>query len=160
MRTARGRPCSSRAASASRPFAQSSWTWRLGRYDADITLLYANSTPEIPFQRLFDDLAGRQPRLKVVYAVSRPDPRLARSGRADRRGVHPGARAARVHAAFYVSGPKAMVEATAETLRAVGVADEQIKQDFFRATSREPGSVGASGALSHGAERRSCNAST
>src|SRR4051794_32393496 len=29
--------------------------------DADITLLYANRTPEIPFRRLFDDLASKQP---------------------------------------------------------------------------------------------------
>ena len=41
--------------------------------DPDITLLYANSTPAIPFQRLFDDLAAKRSRLKVIYSVGQPN---------------------------------------------------------------------------------------
>jgi ferredoxin-NADP reductase len=33
--------------------------------------------------------------------------------------------------AFYVSGPKAMVEAMEGALHTIGIADEKIKQDYF-----------------------------
>jgi ferredoxin-NADP reductase len=32
---------------------------------------------------------------------------------------------------FYVSGPKAMVEAMEGALHTIGIADEKIKQDYF-----------------------------
>jgi ferredoxin-NADP reductase len=101
------------------------------RYDADITLLYANSTPEIPFRRLFHDLAAKQPRLSIVYTLSRPDPDWRGPvGRIDEAFIREHAPLASVPA-FYVSGPKSMVGATSATLRAIGVADERIKEDYF-----------------------------
>lgn len=101
------------------------------RLDPDITLLYANSTPEIPFRQLFDDLSARQSRLKVIHTVSQPNHEWKGPvGRVDERFI-------REHvpdsddALFYVSGPKPMVEAAAKTLTAMGVGAEKIKQDFF-----------------------------
>jgi ferredoxin-NADP reductase len=99
--------------------------------DPDITLLYANSTPAIPFQRLFDDLAAQQSRLKVIYSVSQPNVNWqGRVGRVDEKLI-------REYVPdpdkplFYVSGPKPMVEAMAKTLIDIGSRPERIKQDFF-----------------------------
>jgi ferredoxin-NADP reductase len=99
--------------------------------DPDITLLYANSTPAIPFQRLFDDLAAKQPRLKVIYSVGQPNADWkGRVGRIDEELVQE-------HVPdpdkplYYVSGPKPMVEATAKTLIDIGGRPDRIKQDFF-----------------------------
>jgi ferredoxin-NADP reductase len=98
---------------------------------SDVTLLYANSTPDIPFRRLFDDLARRQPGLEIAYTVSRPAPGWRGPvGRIDERFIREHAPLAR-EPLFYVAGPKAMVEATAETLRTIGVAAGRIKRDFF-----------------------------
>jgi ferredoxin-NADP reductase len=97
----------------------------------NITLLYANSTPDIPFRRLFDDLASKQPALKIVYTVSQPDPDWRGPvGRIDERFITEHAPLGR-RPCFYVSGPKAMVEATVETLRTIGVTADRVKQDFF-----------------------------
>jgi ferredoxin-NADP reductase len=99
--------------------------------EADITLLYANSTPDIPFRQLFDDLATKLPRLKIAYTISQPDPAWRGSvGRIDERFIREHAPLAR-EPLFYVAGPKGMVEATAETLGTIGVAADRIKRDFF-----------------------------
>jgi ferredoxin-NADP reductase len=98
---------------------------------ADITVLYGNRTPDIPFRRLLDDLASRQPRLRIVYTISQPDPEWhGPVGRIDEALL-------REHVSLvsmptvYVSGPKAMVEAIEGALHTVGVADEKIKKDYF-----------------------------
>jgi glycine betaine catabolism B len=99
--------------------------------DADMTLLYANSTPEIPFRHLFDDLASKQPRLTIVYTVSQPDSEWhGPVGRIDEAFIREHVPLASMPA-FYVSGPKAMVESIEGALHTVGVADEKIKQDYF-----------------------------
>ena len=99
--------------------------------DPDITLLYANSTPDIAFQPLFDDLAAKQARLTVVDTVSQPTPDWKGPvGRIDEGFI-------RQHVAvqdgtlFYISGPKPMVEATATTLGSIGIKPECIKQELF-----------------------------
>lgn len=100
------------------------------RLDLDITLLYANSTPDIAFRRLFDDLSARQCHLKVVYTVSQPDPGWAGPvGRIDEPFIEEHTCVA--EAFFYVSGPKPMVDGMAKTLAAMGVAAGRLKQDFF-----------------------------
>jgi glycine betaine catabolism B len=97
----------------------------------DITLLYANSTPDIPFRGLLDDLATKQPRLRIAYTVSQPDPDWRGSvGRIDEQLIREHAPLGR-EPLFYVAGPKAMVEATAETLRTIGAAADSIKRDYF-----------------------------
>jgi ferredoxin-NADP reductase len=101
------------------------------RLEPDITLLYANSTPDIAFQQLLDDLSAKQAHLKVIYTVSEPNPEWrGLVGRIDERFI-------RQHAplsggpVFYVSGPKGMVEATTNALEAIGVGADRTKQDFF-----------------------------
>ena len=99
--------------------------------DPDITLLYANSTSAIPFRRLFNDLAAKQPRLTVAYTISQPDPDWRGPvGRIDEGFIGEHAPLAR-DPVFYVAGPEAMVESTTEALRTIGVADDRIKRDFF-----------------------------
>jgi ferredoxin-NADP reductase len=96
-----------------------------------VTLLYANTTSDIPFRHLLDELVTGHTKLKVIYTVSHPE--------ADWRGL-----VGRVDEPFlreyvplerepniYIAGPKAMVAATAEALRTIGVAASRIKQDFF-----------------------------
>jgi ferredoxin-NADP reductase len=99
--------------------------------DADITLLYANTTPEIPFRHLLDDLASKQPRLTIVYTVSQPDSEWRGPvGRIDEAFIREHVPLASMPA-FYVSGPKAMVQAIEGALHTVGVADDKITQDYF-----------------------------
>jgi glycine betaine catabolism B len=98
---------------------------------ADFTLLYANRTSDIPFRRLFDDLAARRPDLKIVYAVSKPDPTWRGPvGRIDEQFIREHAPLTR-DPLFFVAGPNTMVEATEQALRAIGVADGRITRDFF-----------------------------
>jgi ferredoxin-NADP reductase len=98
---------------------------------ADVTLLYANNTPSIPFRRLLDDLARERPSWNIAYTVSHPDAEWRGPiGRIDGRFIREHASLTR-EPLFYVSGPKAMVTATTETLEASGVAAGRIKQDFF-----------------------------
>jgi ferredoxin-NADP reductase len=99
--------------------------------DADITLLYANSTPEIPFRHLFDDLAAKHLRLRIVYTISQPNSEWhGPVGRIDEAFIREHVSLASMPA-FYVSGPKATVEAMEGALHTVGVADENIKKDYF-----------------------------
>ncbi len=101
------------------------------RLDPEVTLLYANTTPEIPFRPLLDELAAKQSQLKVIYTVSQPNADWQGPvGRIDEGFI-------REHVPnpdqplFYVSGPKPLVEAMGKTLTAIGVRRDRIKQDFF-----------------------------
>jgi glycine betaine catabolism B len=97
----------------------------------DVTLLYANDTPDIPFRGLLDDLAREQPSLKVAYTVSHPDADWRGPvGRINERFIREHTPLTR-EPLFYVSGPKALVTAMTETLQASGVVAGRIKQDFF-----------------------------
>jgi ferredoxin-NADP reductase len=102
------------------------------RHDTpDITLLYANSTPSIPFRDLFDGLAAKSSSLTVEYTVSQPDPSWQGPvGRIDERFIREHAPLSR-EPVFYIAGPKPMVDATAAALRTIGVAADRIVQDFF-----------------------------
>jgi ferredoxin-NADP reductase len=98
---------------------------------AEITLLYANRTPDIAFKPLLDALAHAQPRLNVVCIVNDPT--------ADWRGA-----VGRIDAAFiaqhvpdatrplyYVSGPQLMVKAMGQALADLGVQRNRIKRESF-----------------------------
>lgn len=99
--------------------------------EPDITLLYANNTPNIAFQQLFDQLSARHSHFKVIYTVSEPNADWRGSvGRIDEHFIGQHAPLAR-DPLFYVSGPKGMVDATAKTLGTIGVGADRIKQDFF-----------------------------
>ena len=98
---------------------------------AEVTLLYANRTPDIAFRSLFDELEQAQPKLKVGYIVSHPT--------ADWSGP-----VGHIEAEFisqqvphvtrslcYAAGPQPMVEAMGQALAHLGVPREQIKQEIF-----------------------------
>jgi ferredoxin-NADP reductase len=101
------------------------------RLDAEITLLYANRTPDIAFSRLFDELAATLPRLKVVYIISHPTADWRGPvGRIDADFI--GRRVPDAPAAqFFASGPQPMVEAMGRALAELGVPRERIKQERF-----------------------------
>ena len=87
---------------------------------------------------MFDDLAAKRSRLKVIYIVGQPNADWkGRVGRIDEELI-------REHVPdpdkplFYVSGPKPMVEAMAKTLIDIGGRPERIKQTSSQATSRDP----------------------
>jgi ferredoxin-NADP reductase len=99
--------------------------------NAEITLLYANRTPDIAFKPLLDALAHTHPRLKVAYIVNDPS--------VDWRGP-----VGRIDAAFiaqhvadvmnplyYVSGPQLMVKAMGQALADLGVRRDRIKRESF-----------------------------
>jgi ferredoxin-NADP reductase len=95
------------------------------------TLLYSNTTPDIPFHTNLDSLASDWPDLHVVYTVSRPDTNWqGRTGRVDPSFIkeHVSDLAT---ARFYVSGPTPMVDDMCTILAEMGVDGSRIKQDGF-----------------------------
>ena len=95
-------------------------------------LLYSNkSEAEISYKDVFDR-AGRELDMKVVYAVS--------GEQGQTPGIYYGSFNSKLIAkeipdykdcAFYISGPRGMVEAFKNTLREMGVSRFKIKTDFF-----------------------------
>lgn len=97
-----------------------------------VVLLYANKTAaEIAYRDVFAD-AARRIGMKTVYALSgeqNPPPGMHAGGIDDALIAHevPDYR----ERLFYISGPHAMVEGVAGTLRALGVPRLHIKTDYF-----------------------------
>lgn len=86
-----------------------------------ITLIYSNRTDAIAFKDEFDAMAQKDPRLKIHYVIGeRMTPQKLAS-------LDPQLNDSLV----YLSGPEPMVEALGDQLRAAGLADAQLKQDFF-----------------------------
>jgi ferredoxin-NADP reductase len=113
------------------------------RAGAPVTLLYANRSPDIPFRALFDGLARHWPGLRIVYTVTRPTPDWrGQVGRVDegmlRRHVPNLSRPL-----FYVSGPAAMVEATAGMLSVLGVGPDRVKRESFPGYGAPAGTAGS-----------------
>jgi ferredoxin-NADP reductase len=98
---------------------------------AEITLLYANRTPDIAFKPLLDALAHTHPRLNVVYIVNDPtvDWRGA-VGRIDAAFIAQHVSDA-THPLYYVSGPQLMVKAMGQALAELGVQRNRIKRESF-----------------------------
>jgi ferredoxin-NADP reductase/YHS domain-containing protein len=85
------------------------------------TLIYNGRTDELPFKAEFDEASKRHPEFHVHYVIgeqltvnklTRIVPELALSE-------------------VYVSGPEPMVEALGEQLRASGISDQNLHEDFF-----------------------------
>lgn len=87
----------------------------------NVTLIYGNRTNAIPFKDEFDVYAGQNPEFNVEYVVGEP---LTAVKLAE---LLPSLNSSLV----YVSGPEPMVEALGNDLRATGLPDAQLKQDFF-----------------------------
>ena len=96
-----------------------------------ITLLYGSHTPrEIAFRGAIDELAHRNPRARIVYAVSEPD--AGWTERVGRLGPELLREADGPGAIYYVAGPPTMVEEPLRNLQALGVAPERVKFEIFR----------------------------
>jgi ferredoxin-NADP reductase len=98
---------------------------------ASTTLLYSNSSADIPFQPFFDGLVRDWPWLHVVYTVTQPDADWrGPTGRIDaafiRRHVND-----RTRPLYFVCGPSPLVEAMRATLAEMGVDPSRIKHEGF-----------------------------
>ena len=87
----------------------------------NVTLVYGNRTDKIPFKPEFDEWQAANPQFKVQYVVGEP---LTAAKLAE---LNPGLNNSEV----YVSGPEPMVEALGEQLKAAGLPEAQLKQDYF-----------------------------
>jgi len=104
--------------------------------DRDITLIYSNRTEQdICFGDLWSSAVKQMPKFNIVMTLvdDIPESWTGETGLVDEamimRAV--GADRAVSSMAFYVSGPEPMVEAFAPKLVAMGVAEADIKQDWF-----------------------------
>lgn len=88
----------------------------------NVTLLYANKTPDFVFKKELEDTAKHNPNLKIHYFV---DPK-----RIDENAIKKTVANLRKKI-FYVSGPEPMVESIDELLESLGVPKNHIKNDFF-----------------------------
>lgn len=98
---------------------------------SNLTLLYSNATPDIPFRTYFDSLGADWPQLRVVYTVTRPsDGWHGPTGRIDARFIQQHVVKA-AQAAYYICGPSALVEAMQRVLVESGVESNRIKAEGF-----------------------------
>ncbi len=86
-----------------------------------VTLVYGGRTPDLPFKAEIDDWAKASPEFKVQYVIGEP---LTATKLAE---LVPGLNGSLV----YLSGPEPMVEALGDQLKAAGLPEAQLKQDFF-----------------------------
>lgn len=86
-----------------------------------VTLVYANRTDEVPFRDELDAVAAANPQFQVHYLTGG----LLTPGRLTE--LVPDIAGSLV----YVSGAEPMVETLGDGLRAAGLPEAQIKQDFF-----------------------------
>ena len=86
----------------------------------DVTLVYANRTDQVPFRAEFDRYAAEDRGFKVHYLTGLVTEE-------DLRELLPDL----MEALIYISGPEPLVETMGDTLRASGLPEKQIKQDFF-----------------------------
>jgi ferredoxin-NADP reductase len=100
--------------------------------DIDIVLFYSNShEDDIAFEKEFEDLKKKFPKLNIVSTVTRPGPSWTGiTGRisADMIKTHLPDYKDRV---FYVSGPTKMVDSSLDLLKEMNVPRVQIKKESF-----------------------------
>lgn len=88
----------------------------------NILLLYANPTNDIVFKNELDEIQARNPSVKIQYVINpqRIDDQLLSE------------KINQVENPFiYISGPEPMVEALTEEVKKLGVAEDNIKGDYF-----------------------------
>lgn len=86
----------------------------------NVTLVYANRTDAIPFKEEFDAIASSNPDLKLHYITG-----LVTADRVTELVSNLSQKL------VYISGPEPMVEALGDQLKAAGLPESQLKQDFF-----------------------------
>jgi ferredoxin-NADP reductase len=87
----------------------------------DVTLIYAGRTADLPFRAEFDEWAAADSKFKVQYVIGQP------LTPASLTAILPGLNDSLV----YLSGPEPMVESLGDQLKAAGLSEAQLKQDFF-----------------------------
>jgi len=87
----------------------------------DVSLVCAGRTADLPFKDEVDQWTKSDPHLRVHYVIAQP---LSAKSLAV---LEPDLMSSLV----YVSGPEPMVETLGDQLRAAGLPEAQIKQDFF-----------------------------
>lgn len=88
----------------------------------NVTLLYANRDQNIVFKDELEEIASRNSNFTIHYVFS-PE----RVDEAKIKELVPDF----VNKIFYVSGPEPMVDAMGELLKTMGIAEENLKQDWF-----------------------------
>lgn len=93
-----------------------------GHRTPHVTLLYANRDENITYKNEIEDIATRNPNLKIHYIISpkRIDENTLKEYVSDI-----------TKPIFYVSGPEPMVESLGEILKNMKVKDNHLKQDWF-----------------------------
>jgi len=93
----------------------------------EVTLVYGNRTDAIVFKDELEGYAANDPHFQIDYVVGEPltVEKLKK--------LVPGF----MESLVYVSGPEPMVEALGDDLRAAGLPDDQLKQDFFPNYTKE-----------------------
>lgn len=88
----------------------------------NITLLYANKTPDFVFKEELENIQKNNPIFKIHYFIDpkRIDEQAIRSLISDIRSP-----------IYYVSGPEPMVEAMEAMLYKIGVPKENVQRDYF-----------------------------
>jgi ferredoxin-NADP reductase len=90
--------------------------------DFHATLLYANRDDNFPFKSEFDEIAARNSGLRLVYFT---DPQYIELGdiqAAAEQYTNP---------VYYISGPEPMVESYKVLMMNSGIAEDDIKTDYF-----------------------------
>lgn len=88
----------------------------------NITLLYANRSEEIVFQKELEKLSGTHSEFTIQYFVG--------NNKISQSTIQP-LISHFSHPTFYISGPEAMMKSFVEILQKIGVSEENIKHDFF-----------------------------
>lgn len=88
----------------------------------NVTLMYANRTPDFVFKDDLEKIAQKHPSFKIKYFVDpqRIDEEAIRESVPDLKKP-----------IYYVSGPEPMVEAFEKMLLEMDIPDQHIKRDFF-----------------------------
>jgi ferredoxin-NADP reductase len=91
------------------------------REPLDVALVYGGRTADLPFRAEFDQWAAADSHFKVYYIIGEPLTPASISA------LEPALNISLV----YLSGPEPMVEALGNQLKAAGLPEDQLKQDFF-----------------------------
>ncbi|MDB5178588.1 MAG: flavodoxin reductase (ferredoxin-NADPH reductase) family 1 [Patescibacteria group bacterium] len=86
-----------------------------------VMLVYGGRTADLPFRAEFDQWAAADPRFKIHYVIGEP---LTPAGLT---ALEPKLNDSLV----YLSGPEPMVESLGDQLKASGLPEAQLRQDFF-----------------------------
>lgn len=100
-----------------------------------LTLLYSNvMSDEIAFYEFFNELKTHNPKLDIVYTITKPEELkqswTGRVGRIDEALIREYMKN-NLSNKFYISGPPQMVTAMLELLKSIGVDDQDIKRELF-----------------------------